>query len=48
MFSFGCQQGGLRQDETPDFISLLGGAAVACTGRRSDRMISRFIGESDE
>jgi len=26
-----------------DFISLLGGAAVACTGRRSDRTISRFI-----
>jgi hypothetical protein len=29
-----------------DFITLLGGAAAACTGRRSDRMISRFIGES--
>jgi hypothetical protein len=27
-------------------ITLLGGAAAACTGRRSDRMISRFIGES--
>jgi hypothetical protein len=25
-----------------DFITLLGGAAAACTGRRSDRMISRF------
>ena len=24
----------------------IGGAAAACTGRRSDRMISRFIGES--
>jgi hypothetical protein len=29
-----------------DFITLLGGAAAACTGRRSDRMISCFIGES--
>ena len=26
--------------------TLLGGAAVACTGRRKDRMISRFKGES--
>ena len=23
-----------------------GGAAAACTGRRSDRMLSRFVGES--
>jgi hypothetical protein len=29
-----------------DFITRLGGAAAACTGRRGDRMISRFIGES--
>jgi hypothetical protein len=29
-----------------EFITLLGGAAVACTDRRSDRMISRFRGES--
>jgi hypothetical protein len=30
-----------------EFITtLLGGAAAACTGRRSDRTISRFIGES--
>jgi hypothetical protein len=26
-----------------EFITLLGGAAVACTGRRSDQMISPFI-----
>jgi hypothetical protein len=29
-----------------EFVALLGGAAAACTGRQSDRMISRFIGES--
>jgi hypothetical protein len=28
------------------FITLFGGAEAACTGRRSDRTISRFIGES--
>jgi hypothetical protein len=26
-----------------EFITLLAGAAVACTGRRSDQMISPFI-----
>jgi len=30
------------------FIALLAGAAAACTGRRSDRMISALIGESYE
>jgi hypothetical protein len=30
------------------FITLLGGTVAACTGRRSDRMISRFVGDSYE
>jgi hypothetical protein len=33
----------LDQLKRREFITLLGGAAVACTGRRSDQMISPFI-----
>src|SRR5262245_10202360 len=42
-----CRKHGRHQAvKRREFITLLGGAAVACTGRRKDRMISRFKGES--
>jgi hypothetical protein len=28
------------------FITLLGGTVATCNGRRTDRMISRFVGDS--